>query len=283
MSEIRVNTIKSEDGGSPVAFNKGVNVTGVVTATSFVGDVTGDVTGALTGNASGTAGGLSGTPNITVGNITASSGDLTVRNVTGVAATFTGVVTYEDVTNIDSVGVVTARSGLEVTGIITARPGTAVTFKGGVEVKDASETVSTGSTTAFTSSLVTLECDCNNGTVFTHDIANGAVGIVSITNFPAVKNSFHTVSVIFTQGSTNAGLGNTTGPTGIGTNITLKPQGVSGISTVARVGSGTTVTLSATTSDIDIVTFGIHYNGSTNTEANNYKTFATNNGNFRFG
>ena len=114
---------------------------------------------------------------------------------------------------------------------------------------------------------MTLECDCNNGTVFTHDIANGAVGIVSITNFPAVKNSFHTVSVIFTQASTNAGLGNTTGPTGIGTNITLKPQGVSGISTVARVGSGTTVTLSTTTSDIDIVTFGIHYNGSTNTEA----------------
>ena len=279
MSEIRVNTIKSEDGASPISFNKGVNVTGVATATSFVGDLTGDVTG----NTSGTAGGLSGTPNITVGNITASSGDLTVRNVTGVAATFTGVVTYEDVTNIDSVGVVTARSGLEVTGIITARPGTAVTFKGGVEVKDASETVSTGSTTAFTSSLVTLECDCNNGTVFTHDIANGAVGIVSITNFPAVKNSFHTVSVIFTQASTNAGLGNTTGPTGIGTNITLKPQGVSGISTVARVGSGTTVTLSTTTSDIDIVTFGIHYNGSTNTEANNYKTFATKNGGFRFG
>ena len=130
---------------------------------------------------------------------------------------------------------------------------------------------------------MTLECDCNNGTVFTHDIANGAVGIVSITNFPAVKNSFHTVSVIFTQASTNAGLGNTTGPTGIGTNITLKPQGVSGISTVARVGSGTTVTLSSTTSDIDIVTFGIHYNGSTNTEANNYKTFATKNGGFRFG
>ena len=259
MSEIRVNTIKSEDGGSPVTFSKGVNVTGVATATSFVGDVTGNATG------------LTGTP------------DITINNITGVAATFSGTLTYEDVTNIDSVGVVTARSGLEVTGIITARPGTAVTFKGGVDIKDAAETVSTGSTTAFTSSLVTLECDVRNGTVFTHDIANGAVGIVSITNFPAVKNSFHTVSVIFTQASTNAGLGNTTGPTGIGTNITLKPQGVSGISTVARVGSGTTVTLSATTSDIDIVTFGIHYNGSTNTEANNYKTFATNNGSFRFG
>ena len=42
--------------------------------------------------------------------------DLTVRNLTGVAATFSGVVTYEDVTNIDSVGIVTARSGLDVTG-----------------------------------------------------------------------------------------------------------------------------------------------------------------------
>ena len=38
MSEIRVNTIKSEDGGSPIAFNKGVNVTGVVTAASYQGD-----------------------------------------------------------------------------------------------------------------------------------------------------------------------------------------------------------------------------------------------------
>ena len=246
MSEIRVDKLKGEDGSSTVELTTGATIPSGKT-------------------------------------VVGAGADFTIRNLTGVAATFTGQVTYEDVTNIDSVGVVTARGGLEVTGIITARPGTAVTFKGGVEVKDASETVSTGSTTAFTSSLVTLECDCNNGTVFTHDIANGAVGIVSITNFPAVKNSFHTVSVIFTQASTNAGLGNTTGPTGIGTNITLKPQGVSGISTVARVGSGTTVTLSATTSDIDIVTFGIHYNGSTNTEANNYKTFATNNGSFRFG
>ena len=42
--------------------------------------------------------------------------DLTVRNLTGVAATFTGVVTYEDVTNIDSVGIVTAQSGINIVG-----------------------------------------------------------------------------------------------------------------------------------------------------------------------
>ena len=69
-------------------------VAGVITATSFVGNVT--------GNASGTAGGLTGTP------------DITVQNITGVAATFTGVLTYEDVTNVDSVGIVTGRGGLEV-------------------------------------------------------------------------------------------------------------------------------------------------------------------------
>ena len=268
MSRVRADKLVDRAGTGAVELTQGATLPSGKTISG---------SGTIAVNSSGTAAGLSGSP------------DITVNNVTGVAATFTGavtvggVLTYDDVTNVDSVGIVTARSGLEVTGIITARPGTAVTFKGGVDIKDATETVSTGSTTAFTSTLVTLECDVRNGTVFTHDIANGAVGIVSITNFPAVKNSFHTVSVIFTQGSTNAGLGNTTGPTGIGTNITLKPQGVSGISTVARVGSGTTVTLSTTTSDIDIVTFGIHYNGSTNTEANNYKTFATKNGGFRFG
>ena len=55
--------------------------------------------------------------------------DLTVRNLTGVAATFSGVVTYEDVTNIDSVGIVTARSGLDVTGgNVTIGTGSTVGF-----------------------------------------------------------------------------------------------------------------------------------------------------------
>ena len=42
--------------------------------------------------------------------------DLDVRNITAVAATFTGQVTYEDVTNVDSIGIITARSGIRVTG-----------------------------------------------------------------------------------------------------------------------------------------------------------------------
>ena len=44
--------------------------------------------------------------------------DIFINNITGVAATFTGnlnvggVLTYEDVTNIDSVGVITARTDI---------------------------------------------------------------------------------------------------------------------------------------------------------------------------
>jgi hypothetical protein len=269
MSEIRVNTIKAENGEGNVSFPKGISVTGVTTSTSFSGNLTGDATG------------LSGTP------------DINIRNIVGVGATFSGTLNYEDVTNIDSVGLITARAGVEVTGIITARSGTAVTFTGGLDVSNAQETVSTGSTTHYiTDKSVTLELDCLNGTVFTHDLDNGNVGIVSIKNFPAVKNSFHTITVLFTQkgSAPSAGAGNTmvasvpSGlPGGIGTHIQLTPRGVTGFATDARVGSATTVVLSNTAGDLDVVTFGIHYNGGTNTDSNNYITVATKNGDFRVG
>ena len=42
------------------------------------------------------------------------AGDLTINNIIGVAATFSGVLTYEDVTNVDSVGVITARSTVSI-------------------------------------------------------------------------------------------------------------------------------------------------------------------------
>ena len=69
MSQINVTTIRSRTGGPP-ALDKGVVVTGIVTAT------TGNITG-----------------NLTVG----------------------GELSYEDVTNVDSVGVVTAGKGFRAT------------------------------------------------------------------------------------------------------------------------------------------------------------------------
>ena len=122
MSQINVNTIKNKSGSGAPNFPSGATVTGVVTATSFtgnltgnvtggvtgdvVGDLTGDVTGNVTGNTSGTAGGLTGTPNIVVGDITAAAATFSGNISVG------GTLTYEDVTNIDSVGIVTAREGV---------------------------------------------------------------------------------------------------------------------------------------------------------------------------
>ena len=100
--------------GAPDVTLGNVNA-GVVTATSFVGALTGNVTGnadtatsatsatsATTATTATNAQGLTGTP------------DITIQNLTGVAATFTGVLTYEDVTNVDSIGIVTARGGFEI-------------------------------------------------------------------------------------------------------------------------------------------------------------------------
>ena len=95
MSQLYVDNIKNRTGGA-IGAPSGAVVTGIVTATQFSG------------------------------------------NVTGVAATFTGNVsiggtlTYEDVTNIDSVGIVTARAGIKVLagGINAVGVVTATSFSG---------------------------------------------------------------------------------------------------------------------------------------------------------
>jgi len=90
MSGIRVSNLRGETAGSSPIFPDGVVVTGVTTSTSFSGNLTGNVTGNVTGNISGTTGSFSG--NVSVG----------------------GTLSQEDVTNIDSVGVVTARGGIRI-------------------------------------------------------------------------------------------------------------------------------------------------------------------------
>ena len=97
--------------GTAATFNNVVKVGTAITLDATSGIIT--AVNGFVGNVTGNATGLSGTP------------DITVRNVTGVAATFTGVLTYDDVTNVDSLGIVTARSGVElgasgVGGTITA-------------------------------------------------------------------------------------------------------------------------------------------------------------------
>ena len=267
MSQINVDTIKSRTGGAP-SLPSGANVTGVITATTFSG------------------------------------------NITGTAATFTGNVsiagtlTYEDVTNIDSIGIVTARTGVRVdagglvvtagvstfSALVNAGAGLTVTgistfanevrFRGGVV-----ENVSAATTYMNGGNLV-VEMDVRSATTYTYTIPTGAnIGIVSFKNMPADRENGTTITLITTQNS--AGTGNTTATTGIGTNCTVigfaGGAAVAGISTRALVGSATTVTLSSTGADRDFTSFFIHYTGGTNTTASSYQVYATKNGGFRQG
>ena len=126
---VRADNFSNKAGTGAPTFPAGVNITGVATATTFSGALSGNATSATS------AQGLTGTP------------DITVRNITGVAATFTGVLTYEDVTNIDSVGVVTARTGIKVlagganiVGVTTAASGLVVS-SGGISIVGGGATV----------------------------------------------------------------------------------------------------------------------------------------------
>ena len=75
MSQINVNNIRAKDGVSAVGFPGGINATGVVTATTFSGNLTGNVTGNTSGSAGSLAAGATGT-DLTL------SGDLTVNGTT---------------------------------------------------------------------------------------------------------------------------------------------------------------------------------------------------------
>ena len=77
MSIIRADSIKNRAGNGAPDFPNGITVTGIVTSTVLQNNITGDLT-------------ISG--NLGVG----------------------GTVTYEDVTNVDAVGILTARSGIRI-------------------------------------------------------------------------------------------------------------------------------------------------------------------------
>ena len=102
-------------GAERIVGSPGIIGTTITATTKFVGDLEGNVT-----QTSGTAQFNS----INTLNLVATSGTVTGNLSVG------GTLTYEDVTNIDSVGLITARTGIEISGIVTARPGFAVTYYG---------------------------------------------------------------------------------------------------------------------------------------------------------
>ncbi len=215
---------------SGVGTESSINTSGIITASSFVGPLTGNsstatklesartiggvsfdgsaninlpgVNAAGNQNTSGTAAGLTGTPNITVGSVTASTGSFSGNVTVG------GTLTYEDVTNIDSVGLITARSGVSVTGgdikvgsavtisqdnIFTTGIVTATTFVGNV----------TGNVTGNTSGS-SGSCTGNAATATLATNASGLTGYPSIT-----VGTVTAASVILNDGAVLSGVSTT--------------------------------------------------------------------------
>ena len=136
MSRIRANTITNQNANGAPNFPDGITVTGIVTATTTSQNIT---------------------------------GDLTVSGNVGVG----GTLTYEDVTNIDSIGVITARSGIQigVGGTIGSSGGGIVTYFGdgaqltGISVDPSTAASSAGFLKVLNASApqIRLNNDVNDG------------------------------------------------------------------------------------------------------------------------
>ena len=249
MSQLYVDNIRNRTGGA-IGIPTGAVVTGVITAT------TGNITG-----------------NLTV------SGDATVG----------GALTYEDVINVDSVGVITARSGVKITGGELTLVGTAFTVSqagvvsatsfigdgsnlegvvSGIEVEDDGTSVGT-SLTALNFSGATVVGDTTAG-IATITIA--AAGI-STTKYSPAANAVIEVGLgtaqhhelTLTAGITTISC--TGGTYGESHSLVLN-QPSTGIATVRfstyfLFPSGATPSMSEGSSKVDLVSFVVKTQGST--------------------
>ena len=168
------------------------------------------------------------------------SDDITIRNITGVAATFTGSVsiggtlTYEDVTNIDSIGIITARSDIRAQGNIIGDNATnisginsvtATKFYGdgseltgiisGIIVKEEGSALSTQATTLnFVGSNVTAS---GSGAEKTITVVAGAGG-----TFAANAVGVHTSKILGINTTTIAGSATSEGAIQVRGNIAIE-------------------------------------------------------------
>ncbi len=204
MSRLRANTITNKTAnGAPTATN-GLEVTGVCTATDF----------------SGQSGGAADFPN----GLTATTG--TFSGNLGVG----GVLTYEDVTNVDSLGVGTFRDGLRVTGVCTA-----TSFHG-----DGSQLsgISVGITTeAITPSGITTHLLLSSAD--DHKVL--ATGNVTIDVTGGTEADSHTIRI------ENVGVATV------------------GFSTAFKFPSGGTPALPTASGSISLISFSIHKTGAAGT------------------
>ena len=164
MSKVRADQYTNKEGTGAPSFPNGVSVTGVLTATSFSGSVAGTASSATVATNSY---GLVGSPNISVGTVSGTTGTFSGNVSVG------GTLTYDDVTNIDSVGLITARSGINVLAGVS-------TFAAQIEANGGTKI--TGSQTSNISAMGANAVDCSAGNYFTKTITGATT--FTFTNVP---------------------------------------------------------------------------------------------------
>lgn len=145
--------------------------TNTLSATTF--------SGALSGNVTGTAGGLTGTPSIIVQDITAET------------VSIAGTISYEDVTNVNSVGLVTAGLGIRIgTGGTVGPQGVGVVtyFGDGSQLTGISAGIATESATPA-NTVITLDLS-------KQDHKLNVTGVTTITVSGGTEGDSHTVRII---------------------------------------------------------------------------------------
>ena len=235
MSELRVDDILDKEGLSAPGFSKGAVVTGVCTATTFVGALTGNVTATtLSGTLTGTASGLAGSPDITVG--TVSGTNLTsTKQLTSEHANITGVSTVGILTATTSAVVGSAvtsnDSGIVAAGIITA--GTCFKTCNGVFGAGIGATI-TGAGDAVFAGVTTAATLHATNTVITNLDTSGTLveGFSSTTTAWSTTNDINITNCNLQFCSANLA----------GTNNTLDIISTTGINTDLAVGQAINVT-----------------------------------------
>ena len=203
MSRLRANSITNKTAnGAPTATN-GLEVTGICTATDF----------------SGQAGTAADFPNGLTGTTATFSGNLNVA----------GVLTYEDVKNVDSLGVGTFRDGLRVVGTCTA-----TTFIG-----DGSQL--TGISVGLTTEAITPSGITTHLLLSKDDHKVLATGNVTIDVTGGTEGDSHTVRI------ENVGVATV------------------GFSTAFKFPSGGTPILPNASGSLSIISFTVHKTGAAGT------------------
>ena len=247
MAFTKVSAAGIETGTSLVVQN--INTTGIVTASSIVA-----TTGTFSGNVS-----IAGTltyedvTNIdSIGIVTARSGVvinsggllvtagvITATSISAVNGTFSGNVsvagtlTYEDVTNIDSIGIVTARSGIRVGAgqSISAVSGTITYYGDGSQLTGVSVGLQTEALSASAGIVTNL-----NLTKQDHKVT--ATGITTISCTGGTEGDSHTVRIV------NSGIATV------------------GFSTYFLFPSGSAPVLPTTSGAISVISFTVHRVGT---------------------